>query len=137
MSAKIRRVDYFSITVQDQPGEAYRLLSQLAELGINLLALTAVPVGPMRSQFTLFPEETPRLQEAGKQASLPLDGPHPALLIQGTGSLADIADVHERLYQAGVNVYAASGVMDGRGSYGYVVYVRPEQYEQAAGALEV
>jgi len=135
MAFRIRRVDYFYSTVQDQPGEAYKLLSQLAESGINLLAFTAVPVGPMRSQFTLFPEETQRLREAARKANLALDGPHPALLVQGGESLSELAEVHQKLYQAGVNVYASSGVTDGRGTYGYVVYVRPEQYERAASAL--
>ena len=135
MAFRIRRVDYFYSTVQDQPGEAYKLLSQLAESGINLLAFNAVPVGPMRSQFTLFPEETQRLREAARKANLALDGPHPALLVQGGESLSELAEVHQKLYQAGVNVYASSGVTDGRGTYGYVVYVRPEQYERAASAL--
>ena len=135
MASRILRVDYFYTTVQDQPGEAYKLLSQLAEFGINLLAFTAVPVGPMRSQFTLFPEETGRLRDAAKKANLVLDGPHPALLVQGGESLSELAEVHQKLYQAGVNVYASSGVTDGRGTYGYVVYVRPEQYERAASAL--
>jgi hypothetical protein len=56
---------------------------------------------------------------------------------QGDDELGALASVHEKLYQARVNVYASSGVTDGKGSYGYVVYVRPEEYERAAKALEV
>jgi hypothetical protein len=41
------------------------------------------------------------------------------------------------LQLAGVNVYAASGIADGHGSFGYVVYVRPEDFDRAAGALEL
>jgi hypothetical protein len=48
-----------------------------------------------------------------------------------------LADIHRRLYEAGVNVYASSGVADGRGSYGYVIYVRPEDFERAAQSLDV
>jgi hypothetical protein len=36
-----------------------------------------------------------------------------------------------------VNVSAASGVGDGRGRFGYVIYVRPNEYEAAARALGV
>ena len=43
MAFKIRRVDYFYTTVKDEPGEAYKVLSLLASLGINLVAVTAVP----------------------------------------------------------------------------------------------
>jgi hypothetical protein len=34
-------------------------------------------------------------------------------------------------------VYASSGVADGRGTYGYVVYVREDQVERATRALGV
>jgi hypothetical protein len=135
MAFRIRRADYFYATVQDAPGEAYKLLSRLAELGINLLAFTAMPVGPMRAQLTLFPEDSGLLVDAARKANLLLDGPHPALLVQGDDALGALAQVHEKLYQAGVNVYASSGVADGGGSFGYVLYVRREEYEQATQAL--
>ena len=137
MAFTIRRVDYFYAWVEDQPGEAYRLLSVLAEVGVNLLAFTAIPVGPMRTQLTIFPEDTPRMANAAKKANVALDGPHRALLVQGDDKLGVLADVHSKLFQAGVNVSASSGVTDGRGCYGYIIYIRPEQFEQAAAALEV
>lgn len=137
MAYKIRRADYFYTTVQDKPGEGYRLLSLLAEMGINLLAATAIPVGPMRTQLTLFPEDAAKMESEAKKAGLVLDGPHRALLVQGDDELGALAGVHERLYEANVNVYASSGVTDGKGSYGYILYVRPGEYERAAAALEV
>ncbi len=135
MSFHIRRVDYLYATVKDQPGEAYKLLSQLAELGVNLLAFSAIPTGPMRTQLTLFPEHTPQLMDAARKAGFSLDGPHRALLAQGDDKLGALAEVHEKLYEANINIYASSGVSDGRGSYGYIIYVRPEEYEAAAKAL--
>jgi len=137
MGYTIRAVDYFSTTVQDQPGEAYKLLSQLAELGIDLLAFTAVPIGPSRAHLTLFADDDERLLEAARRANLALDGPTPALLVQGDDSLGALAHVHEKLARAEVNVYASSAVTDGHGSYGYVIYVRPDEFERAMWALEV
>ena len=137
LAFRIRRVAYFTATVQDQPGEAYKLLSQLAELGLNLVAFTAVPVGPHRAQLTIFPEDPPKMASAARKAGLVLDGPHPALLVQGDDELGALARIHEKIYQATVNVYASTGVADGRGSFGYVIYVRPEDYERAAAALGV
>ncbi len=137
MAFRIRRVEYFSATVQDRPGEAYKLLSQLADLGLNLVAFTAVPVGPMRAQLTIFPEDPLRMADAARKAGLVVDGPHPALLVQGDDELGALARIHAKLYDADVNVYASSGVADGRGSFGYVIYVRPEEYERAATALGV
>ena len=137
MAFQIRKVDYFYTAIEDRPGEAYKMLSQLAGLGINLLAMTAVPMGPMRTQLTLFPGDTLRMASEAKKAGVPLDGPHPALLVQGDDELGALVGVHEKLYQAKVNVAAATGVTDGKGCYGYVLYFRPDEFERAVVALEV
>ena len=135
MGFTIRRAEYFHTTVTDEPGGANHLLSQLAGMGINLLAFAGMPIGPVRTQLTLFPEDVSSMKETARKAGLILDGPHTALLVQGDDELGAFADLHMRLYQANVNVFASTGVADGRGAYGYVLYIRPEDYEQAAKAL--
>lgn len=137
MAYRIRRVDYFHGTVPDQPGEAYKLLAALADLGVDLLAFTTVPVGPTHTQVTLFPANAPRLEAEAGKAGLSLEGPHRALLVQGDDELGALAQIHSRLADANINVYASSGVTDGQGSFGYVVYVRPKDYEKAATVLGV
>ena len=126
MAYKIRRADYYYAAVDDHPGEAYELLSQLASQGVNLIAITALPTGPMRTQLTLF-----------QKAGVMLDGPHRALLVQGDDEIGVLARLHTKLHHAGVDVYASSGVTDGRGGYGYIIYVRSDDFEKAAHALEV
>ena len=137
MACTIARVEYFYTTVKDQPGEAYKLLEMLTELGINLLAFTAVPVGPTTTQLTIFPEDPAHLKNEAAKVGIALDGPHPALLVQGDNDLGALAAIHLKIFEANVNVYSASGVTDGRGSFGYVIYVKPEDYDRAAAALEV
>jgi hypothetical protein len=137
MAYEIRQADYFYATVNDPPEEADKLLSHLAQLGINLLAFTAVPVGPMRTQFTIFPDDNAKMTNAARLAGLDLDGPHPALLVQGDDELGALASVHGKLQAANVNVYAASGIADGRGSFGYIVYVRHEDFDRAASVLDI
>jgi hypothetical protein len=137
MAVRIRRVDYFDLNVKDQPGEACRLLALFADRGINLLAFTAVPMGEQRTQLTIFPEDPGRLAVEARNTGLALDAPHPALLVQGDDELGALADVHLRLYEANVNVYAASGVADGKRGFGYLVYIKPDDFERAARALDV
>jgi hypothetical protein len=137
MAFNIRRVDYFYTTVKDEPGEAYKVLSLLANLGINLLAVTAVPFGPMNTQLTIFPEVSAQLWNEAQKSGLKLEGPQPALLVQGDDKLGALAEVHSRLYAANVNIYASSGVADGAGHYGYIIYVRPDDYEKAVAALNL
>ncbi len=137
MADAIRRVEYFHATVVDQPGEAYRILSTLESLGVDLLAFTAVPVGPDRTQLTLFPADPSKMASEAQRARMTLDGPHPALLLQGDDELGALVTVHEKLYRAEVNVYASTGVSVGSGKYGYVIYVREEDCERAAKALGI
>lgn len=137
MSLNIRRVEYFYTTVKDRPGEAYNLLSWLAELGVNLLAFTAVPVGPEHTQLALFPEDAPSLTHAAVGAGMTLVGPHPAFLVSGDDELGALAGVHSKLLAADVNVYAASGVTDGKGSFGYLIYLRSGDVAAASRALGI
>jgi hypothetical protein len=135
MTFAIRPSEYYYANVRDELGAAYRVLSQLAERGVNLLAFTAVPAGPSLAQFALFPETPTKLVEEARAAGLLLDGPHHALLVQGDDELGAFASVHERLVRVGVDIYASSGAIDGRGSFGYVMYVREDQFERAVEAL--
>jgi hypothetical protein len=66
-----------------------------------------------------------------------LDGPYPALLVQGDDELGALVDIHQQLFQSRVNVYASTAVTDGKGCYGYVLYIRAEDYPRAVAALEV
>lgn len=137
MAQGIRRVDYFHTTVPDQPGEAFRFLSALAEVGVNLVAFTAVPVGPSRTQLTVFPDEATLFETHMARLGVELDGPWEALLVQGADAPGALVGIHERLYEADVNVYATSGVASGDGGYGYVIYLRPDEVARAVEALGI
>jgi hypothetical protein len=137
MSYKIRRVDYFYVTVKDEPGQAYQILQQLLDLGINILAFAAAPTGPDATQMTIFPADSGKFESVAEKSSMTLIGPHSAFLIYEAKELGALAEVHRLLYEADINVYSSNGVSDGKGSYGYVIYVRPERYERAAEALGV
>ena len=104
---------------------------------VNLVAITAVPIGPARTQLTVFPDDTARMKAIAKNADIQLDGPYPALVVQGDDEVGALADVHKQLQDANVNVFSSTGVADGRGGYGYVIYIRPEEFERAAEALNV
>jgi hypothetical protein len=137
MATTIRPVEYFYATVQDDVGTAALVLNQLEELGVNLLAFTAVPNGSSSMQFTIVPDDPGKLTAEAALAQQPLDGPHYAVLVQGDDQLGALADVHRRLLAANVDIYASSGVSDGRGAFGYVVFVREDQFSVAVEALGV
>ncbi len=135
MSATIRPVEYFTVTVHDEPEAAYELLGQLATSGINLLAFNAIPAGLRATQLVLFPEDRSLLEAIAEHKRFELIGPDRALLILGDDELGALARIHRQLTAAGVHPFASSGVIDGKGGFGYVVYLRGDEFEKAARAL--
>ena len=137
MAFAIKRVEYYHVTVESHAGEGSKLLSVFAAVGVNLLAFKAVPLEPMRTQFTLFPDDGSKMNDGAKKAGLNLDGPHSALLIQGDDESGALADIYQKLSQAAINVYESSGIANIKGGYGVLLYVKQEDCEKAMAALKV
>jgi len=137
MACSISKVEYFTTTIIDRPGEAYKFLSQLALLKINLLAFTAIPISPADTELTIYPENPKYMKNEASRAGLFLEGPHPALLVQCDDRLGALADIHLKIYEADVNVKSASGVSDGREAFGYVIHIEPNDFDKAAAALGI
>ena len=136
MALDIKKIEYYNITVEGQVGEGSKLLSVFADVGVNLLAFKAVPVGPRRTQFTLFPDDGSKMNDGAKKAGLNLEGPHSALLIQGDDESGALADIYEKLSQADINVYESSGIAGINRGYGVILYLKQEDCERAVAALE-
>ena len=137
MAETVRSVDYFYATVDSVPGQARRLLEFCSAHEVNLINFTAFPIGLGRAQLDFFPENTQKLIKAAGDAGIPLVGPKKAFLVQGEDRPGVLVEYHLRLADAGVNVYAANGTTDGRGGFGYILWVKPEDYEKAAEALGI
>ena len=135
MAIDVRRVQYYHVTVTDEPGAAYKILTELAGAEINLLAFNAIPTGPEHTQLTLFPEHPEKLVPVADRLGLVMFGPHTAFFVCGDDRLGALAELHQKLFDASINVYASNGVSDGSGHFGYVLYVRGQDYESAASAL--
>jgi len=135
MTFSVRSVEYFYTRVEDEPGRAYGLLANLESEYINLLAFSAVPYGPNHVELTIFPDRSEDFERVARKLGWVLTGPQHACLIQGDDHLGALAEIHKRLRDANVNIYASTGVTDGEGRYGYVIYVKEEDHQAAARAL--
>jgi len=136
MAFQIRPVEYFNVSVKDRRGAAYELLTLLAGQGVDLLAFAAVSCGEEQTQLSVFPDDAQKLVSVARKSGLEFDGPHRALLVRGDDEIGALAGIHERLGAADVHVFSSIGIADGEGGYGYVVYVRPEEFDRAVAALE-
>jgi hypothetical protein len=135
MAITVRAVEYFYTRVPNDPGQAYELLAELASEDINVLAFSAVPFGPNHVELTIFPEDAGKFKALAVRARWAVTGPQHAILIQGDDRLGAIAEIQKKLQDANVRTYASTGVTDGRGGYGYVIYTKEGDHLRAEQAL--
>jgi hypothetical protein len=135
MAETVRKIEYFYATVEDKPGEGRRLLEFLSAHGVNLISFTAFPVAGGRTQLDFVTEDPVLLQKAAGEAGFTLVGPKKALMIQGDERIGVLAEYHLQLANAGINVHAANGISDGRKRFGFILWVKREDYEKAAQIL--
>lgn len=135
MALSVRMMEYFNTRVQDVPGKAYEVLAQLASEEINILAFSAVPFGSNQVELTIFPDQSDNFLHLAKTLGWTVSGPQHACLVQGDDHLGALAEIQKKLGDAGVNIYASTGVTDGRGHYGYVIYFKEADHRAVAKAL--
>lgn len=135
MALDIKKVEYYNFIVADHAGDGSKLLALFAGVGINLLAFKAVPLESMSTRFTLFPDEGSKMAVAAKKIGLVLDGPFPALLIQGDDQSGALADIYEKLFRANIIVDESSGIADINGAYGVILYMNEEDCKIAMSVL--
>lgn len=135
MDITVSKIEYFYTTIEDKPGEGYRLLARFRRRDVKLLAFTAFPCDPGRCQLDFLPEDPELLLKAAREVNLSLTGPKKAFLIQGNDTVGVIADIYRKFLDANIDVHAGNGVSDGRGGYRYILWVNPLDYDRAAEAL--
>ena len=136
MSLAVRIIDYYYLRIRDEPAKAYDLLAQLAREEINLVAFSAVPYGDHGVELTLFPDRAEAFLHFARKSGLPLPPAQHACLIQGDDRLGALAEIQRELVNAGVSIYASTGLTDGSGRYAYVIYFKEGDHLAAARAVE-
>ena len=137
MPDEIRPIDYFYATVPDNPGEGARILSNLHQAGINLLAVSAFPHGARRSQLDLIPEDSRAFAKAAKTAGIKLSKKKRGFLIQGDDRPGAIADITEKLAHAKINITSLQAFCAGSGRYGGMLWVKAQDLRKASKVLGV
>ncbi|MDR3416838.1 MAG: hypothetical protein P4L83_11690 [Nevskia sp.] len=131
MAKGIRKVDYYVLHTNDQPGEGAHLLKTLKKHKINLLALTAYPTGG-GSQVELIPEEPEKLIEMAKRYGWKLSSKKTGFLAHGKDRAGALVKLAETLGKAGINITAVDAISAGSDRYGAIFWVRPKDVARAA-----
>ena len=134
MADRIRKADYFSMQVSNRVGEAMRLLKGLRDNGVNLLAFTGFPNG-RKAQVDLIPENTAALRRAATKMKLSLGKKKTVFLLQGDDRVGALANMLEKLAAARISMTAMDAACAGKGRYGAMFWVKPEDVARAVRAI--
>jgi hypothetical protein len=135
MAHEVCKVDYYSITVPNKPGEGARLLKALSEAGVNLVGLWGYPKGAGKSQLDMVPEEPKAFSAAAKKLKLKPGKKQVGFFVQGDDTVGACAEVFEKLAAVKVNVHAVQAASAGCGCYGMFLQVAPADVRKATKAL--
>ena len=134
MADTVRRVEYFYVQVPNKPGEGGRLLDAVRTGGINLIAFSGFPEG-RGSQLDFVPADPAAFKRFARKAKWKLTGPKRAFVISGEDRVGAVAEMHQELAAAKINVTAIDAVCAGGGRYGAILWVAPRDFARAAKLL--
>jgi hypothetical protein len=135
MAKGIRKVNYFVLHANDQPGEGAHLLKTLKKHKVNLLGLSAYPLAGQGSQVDLIPEKPEQLIELAQKYGWKLSGKKTGFLAQGRDRAGALAKLAESLGKAGINITAVDAITAGADRYGAIFWVKPKDVEKASQVL--
>ncbi len=135
MADTARRAPYYYAEVPDQPGEGRDVLSALKEAGVNLLAFSGFPIGAGMAQLDFVPEDPDAFTKVAGALDLDFSEGKNVFLIQGDDRVGGAAETYGKLANEGINIVASQAMAAGSGRFGMILWVKPEDYERAAGTL--
>lgn len=134
MTDTVRKVHYYSTSVPDRPGEAFRVLQTFVCAGIDLLACAGSTRG-RRAYIDVVPGDTRRFAAAVRKAGLAFSHKKAGFLIQGADRTGALATHMQRLAERGINVSAVDGLSAGDGRWGAIVWVDEADVARAGRVL--
>ena len=135
MPDRVRKVSYCYPIVPNRAGQGARILGELTDAGVNLVAYSGFPVGGGRSQIDLVVEDVGALRRVARRNGWRLSKVKKGFVIQGADQVGAVHRHLRKLADAGINVTAADAVAAGQGRYGMILWVKPRDYARAARAL--
>jgi len=135
MADRVKKIGYCYVTVANRAGQGEKILAQLKEEGVNLLAYTGFPVKGGKAQLDFVPENMTAFRRVASKNGWRLSKPKKGFLITGNDEVGAAFKHVTKLADAKINVTAADAVTAGKGRYGMILWVKPKYYNRAAKVL--
>jgi len=135
MADRVKKIGYCYLKVPNRAGQGEKVLAQLRDDGVNLLAYSGFPVGGGKAQLDLIPENMVALRRAARKHGWRISKVKKGFLISGADQLGAAHRHVKKLADAKISVTAADAVAAGKGRYGMILWVKQQSYARAAQVL--
>jgi hypothetical protein len=136
MADRVHKVKYCYAMVPMRAGTGARILSELRDAGVNLIAFSGFPAGNGRAQLDFIPDKMAKLRRHAAAKGWKLGPVKNAFLIQGKDTVGAVSRHVKKLAAQKISVTAADAVCAGKGRYGMILWVKPKDFARAARALD-
>jgi hypothetical protein len=134
MADRVRKVNYTYLMVPNRAGQGVKILGELQDEGVNLLAYSGFP-SKGKSQLDLIPERMADLNRVARKNGWRLAKTRKAFLVTGNDEIGAVHRHIRKLSDAGINITAADALCAGKGRYAMLLWVKPKAYARAARLL--
>ena len=135
MADSVKKISYCYVNVSNRAGQGVKILSELRNARVNLLAFTGFPGKRGKSQLDLIPEDMTALRRLAKKNGWRLSKVKKGFLIRGGDTIGAAHRHINKLAARKINVIAADAVAAGKGRYGMILWVKAKDYGRASRAL--
>jgi hypothetical protein len=134
MADSVRKVQYAYVMVPNRAGQAARMLLELKNEGVDLVAFSGFP-GKKGAQVDLVTSDMAGLKRVARRNGWTLSQTKKGFLVQGQDRIGAVHRHLAKLAEKKVNVVAADAIAAGKDRYGMILWVKPKDYAKAARAL--
>lgn len=135
MADKVSKVQYAYVMVPDRKGQGARVLRDLTQAGVNMLAFTGFPAARGKAQIVIVPARMAQLQRVARRHDWKLSATKQCFHVTGKDRVGAVESHLSRLARAGVSITASSAAKAAKGAYSLVVWVKSRSFKKAAKAL--
>ncbi len=136
MADRVQKVNYVYVKVPNRAGQGSRVLAELREAGVNLLAYSGFPISGGKAQLDLIPDNMAALKRVAKKNGWRLSTTKKGFLVQGNDQIGAVHRHINKLAANKINITAADAVAAGKRRYGMILWVKPKDYSRAARILK-
>ena len=136
MADRVRKVNYCYMTVPARAGHGARILGELKDAGVDLLAFTGFPTKAGKAQIDLISKDMAGIRRVARKNDWRVSANKRGFLVQGSDKPGAVYRHVQKLADQRINVTAADAVAAGQGRYGMLLWVKPKDYARAARILK-